>query len=305
MPDLPPAVPGQKRARDEAPALLNRSSSAAEVGEWLAAVLPPFEGRESVLGAFAHIDGAALIRLDEAGMQRLGLKKWGLRRKLWLLIKGLKLAGDPTANDHGSAPQAAAPAAVAQVVPPGSVAPWLRGHGAEPMDAAVHPAPSELDTISLDQEAVEAQLNAEASCLGVCQWSAKTMAKAIAEPAHAEWASPPMKQGREAALAELSATLDIPRASVVVVGESGQEPSNNVDAAEGSCRPLPPPHPSSTIYNFDDTEGSCRPLPLRRPRAELDGLARKLAAAGNTGAGKSTLLNALIGELEVLPTNGM
>eukprot|EP01047_Picozoa_sp_COSAG01_P053395 COSAG01_NODE_5720_length_4076_cov_49.466181_2_plen_215_part_00 len=212
MPDLPP---GQKRARDEAPALLSRSSSAAEVGEWLAAVLPPFEGRESVLGAFAHIDGAALIRLDEADMQRLGLKKWGLRRKLSLLIKGLKLAGDPTANDHGSAPQAAAPATVAQVVPP------ERGHGAEPMDAAVHPAPSELDTTSLDQEAVEAQLNAEASCLGVCQWSAKTMAKAIAEPAHAEWASPPMKQGREAALAELSATLEIPRASVVVVGESG------------------------------------------------------------------------------------
>jgi hypothetical protein len=93
--------------------------------------------------------------------------------------------------------------------------------------------------VNLDHAAVEAQLKAEASCIGVCQWSAKTLQATISGQQYQDWASAPMKRGREAALAELSGKLAVPGASVVVVGNTGAGKSTLLNALIGESAVLP------------------------------------------------------------------
>ena len=214
-------MPATKRER-ETTVSLTAASSAEEVKDWLGIMLPPFEGRAAVLSACSHLDGAALLSLTEREMKGLGINSFGVRRKLSLCIRELRL---PAAE--GSTAAAAAP--------PQKAAPQSHAGAAQSTPVS---RPRDVG-----HEAVEAQLSAEASCLGICQWAATALHKAITAHEYADWASAPMKSGRVAALSELRAQIAVPSASVVVVG--------------------------------------------------------------NTGAGKSTLLNALIGEFEVLPTNGM
>ena len=77
---------------------LTGSSSAEEVSEWLSLMVPAFTGREDVLRSCSHIDGAALLALDEAAMKQLGFKAFGVRRKLTLCIK--EMLATPPSNEE-------------------------------------------------------------------------------------------------------------------------------------------------------------------------------------------------------------
>ena len=77
---------------------LTAGSSAEEVSEWLSLMVPAFAGREDVLRGCSHIDGAALLALDEAAMKQLGFKAFGVRRKLTLCIKEM-LATPPSSEE--------------------------------------------------------------------------------------------------------------------------------------------------------------------------------------------------------------
>ena len=206
---------------------LTGSSSAEEVSEWLSLMVPAFAGREDVLRSCSHIDGAALLALDEAAMKQLGFKAFGVRRKLTLCIKEM-LATPPSSEEPAAA--AAAPAAAA------AAAPAPNPSAAAPVPAA---AAAAARPVNLDHKAVEAQLNAEASCIGVCQWAAKTLANTIGAREFADWGSDVLKRNRSAALSQLSGTLTIPGASVVVVGNTGAGKSTLLNALIGESAVLP------------------------------------------------------------------
>ena len=221
---------GNNHTNREDKTVLTTNSSTVEVQEWLNITLPEFKDRESVLNACSHLNGSALLSplITEQEMKdRLGMKPFGIRRKLTLALKEL-VRLSAVVKDHNQIEEGGALASEGIVTdqPP-----------------VVQPSTSIKPCNNLDQKTVENQLNAEASCIGICQWAANSIHKTITNHNHAQWASTPIQNGRLAALAELRAKIELPTASVVLVG--------------------------------------------------------------NTGAGKSTLLNALIGEVELLPTNGM
>ena len=69
--------------------VLTTNSSTVEVQEWLNITLPEFKDRESVLNACSHLNGAALLSplITEQEMKdRLGMKPFGIRRKLILVL---------------------------------------------------------------------------------------------------------------------------------------------------------------------------------------------------------------------------
>ena len=158
-----------KREREPGALALTAASAAAEVAEWLAIMVPAFDGRDAALAACASLDGAALLELTEARMKELGFKAFGIRRKLTLCIREMQQPAaaaqqqQPTGGGGGGG----------GAVPKGAVA------AAAAAAAAADTRADATATVDLDHAAVEAQLNAEASCIGVCQWSAKTLAATI------------------------------------------------------------------------------------------------------------------------------
>ena len=226
---------GSKRPRsagDDEALRLTAASSTTEVGEWLSLMVPAFEGRDAALASCAHLDGAKLIALTEADMRGLGFKAFGVRRKLTLAIKEMVASAEQQATGGSAAPPATTPG----TVPKGAVAAASASAAAA---AAASDDNGRAQPVNLDHAAVEAQLNAEASCIGVCQWSAKTLQATISGQQYQDWASAPMKRGREAALGELSGKLAVPGASVVVVGNTGAGKSTLLNALIGESSVLP------------------------------------------------------------------
>ncbi|KAJ1455279.1 hypothetical protein M885DRAFT_520603 [Pelagophyceae sp. CCMP2097] len=219
-----------------------------DVLDWLAASLvgvTPDE-RDAVLAnaQSLQLTGAQLAAMTEADVgSKLGVAKFGPRRKLFLRIQDLRsqtiVVEDDDAPDVSSA--AAPPPAAASTASAASGAPPRRPRGAP---AAAAPVSRASAASGVDDKAVDAQMNAEAACVGSCRWATGRLAKILKAPRDEAWAPKQLKNARLAELDELSSrACALPKMSCVVVG--------------------------------------------------------------STGAGKSTLLNALLGESEVLPTNGM
>lgn len=232
-----PGSGGSKRPRstgDDEALRLTAASSSTEVCEWLSAMVPAFEGRDAALASCAHLDGAKLVALTEADMRGLGFKAFGVRRKLTLAIKEMVASAEQQATGGVTA----RPAALGAV--PNVAAGDVAAASASPAAAAAASDDNgRAQPVNLDHAAVEAQLNAEASCIGVCQWSAKTLQATISGQQYQDWASAPMKRGREAALGELSGKLTVPGASVVVVGNTGAGKSTLLNALIGESAVLP------------------------------------------------------------------
>jgi len=177
--------------------------------------------RQNNVGARLY-PGAALLKMKEDEMAiTLGLSKLIQRRRLTLRLKeieSIKIA---------PAPATAAPAGQ----PSSHDAAAGSGSGGDG---------GGRESLAVDTDAIEAQLGAEADCIGCCRWSAKKFSECLGSHV---WASRAIIEARKKELESISLKLEMPKCSVVVVG--------------------------------------------------------------STGAGKSTLLNSLLGEVDVLPTNGM
>ena len=121
-------------------------------------------GTRRAMPAAQLLDGAALFTLTEADMKtNLGISSFGLRRKFTQRIQAI--VKQEKAEEARPPPAAAAGGgAVLQAI-----------HGGGGGGAAGVPGAAE----GLDEAAVESQLNAEASCIGVCQVCASNRMAAL------------------------------------------------------------------------------------------------------------------------------
>jgi hypothetical protein len=212
----------QKRKADAGPTKISPSSTPADVLDWLSESLPA-EDAERIRGlpAARGLDGAALLALTEAAMREdLLIGAFGMRRKLTQRIRELaeELAAESpphAASAAGLSPPAAESAAAA---------------------AADDGAPS-VGAQDLDEATVEAQLNAEASCVGVCRWVLGKFGGIL--NAHAGWASQLLAASRAEELKRLSARCVLPTASIVLVGNTGAGKSTLLNALLNETALLP------------------------------------------------------------------
>ena len=191
---------------------LTDASSTEDCVAWLKSSLPDSFADAAAAGARQHsLSGQQLLSLTEDGMaDKLGIVKFGVKRKLTMMLKDAKEAA-------AKAPKAAAASA-------------SEGRAASPeVDAAGR----------LDQAACDAQLGDECHALGLTRWAGESLHKLLTAPENAAWASKAVKEARLGSLQALRAECELPRVSIVVVGNTGAGKSTLLNALLDETRVLP------------------------------------------------------------------
>lgn len=240
---------------------LSASAEPEQVAAWLEASLAglPWAAEVAAAARAAKVDGARLLAMnEEQAASTLGLKIFGRKRKLTLLLNEAKRAaptscGVPSASaitvstgPSGPSGPSALPATAAHCSSAATGAGSISAAGCSAAgcsaagSSAAGSGGAGFSSDALDAAECDRQLHDESYALGLVQWAGKRLHELLSKPEHAAWAASALRASRLSELASLrEQTSALPGVSIVVVGNTGAGKSTLLNALLGEASVLP------------------------------------------------------------------